>query len=104
MKKTGMARKIDELGRIVIPKEIRQTLRLYEGMKIEMYINDENEIVLKNYSPLFSTNLLLEQYVEVPSKVINKEVFVCDRNVIVNYVGSHKKKFLSKSIKASTAM
>ena len=98
MKKTGMVRKIDEIGRIVIPKGIRQTLRLYEGMKIEMYINDENEIVLKNYSPLFSTNLLLEQYVEVLSKVINKEVFVCDRNVIVNYVGSHKKKFLSKEI------
>ncbi len=98
MKKTGMVRKIDELGRIVIPKEIRQTLRLYEGMKIEMYINDDNEIVLKNYSPIFSTSMLIMQYIEVLSKVLNKEVFVCDRDKIVNYVGNHKKKYIDKEI------
>ena len=52
MKSTGIVRRIDELGRVVIPKEIRRTLRIKEGYPLEIYVGKDGEIVLKKYSPM----------------------------------------------------
>ena len=58
MKATGIVRRIDDLGRVVIPKEIRRTLRIKEGTPLEIFTDREGEIILKKYSPIGELNIL----------------------------------------------
>ena len=64
MKATGIVRRIDDLGRVVIPKEIRRTLRIREGDSLEIYTDKEGEIILKKYSPIVELGELAKQYVD----------------------------------------
>ena len=64
MKATGIVRRIDDLGRVVIPKEIRRTLRLREGTPLEIFTDREGEIILKKYSPMMELNAFAGQYAE----------------------------------------
>ena len=64
MKATGIVRRIDDLGRIVVPKEIRRTLRIREGDPLEIFTDREGEIILKKYSPIGELSQFAGEYAE----------------------------------------
>ena len=78
MKATGIVRRIDDLGRVVIPKEIRRTLRIREGDPLEIFTDREGEIILKKYSPIGELSTFAKQYAESLAQTINCLVCVCD--------------------------
>ena len=98
MKATGIVRRIDDLGRVVIPKEIRKTMRLKEGAPLEIYTDKDGEIIFKKYSPIGE----LSNYVGVFSEIINKStgktVAVADKDRIIAVSGSRKKELLERRI------
>ena len=98
MKATGIVRKIDDLGRIVIPKEIRRTLRLSEGTPLEIFTDREGEIILKKYSPMAELGIFAKQYAEALSQVSGHMVCVCDRDQIIAASGAGKKDLLGKPV------
>ena len=69
MKATGIVRRIDDLGRVVIPKEIRRTLRIREGDPLEIYTDSNGEVIFKKYSPVGELSAFAAQYAEVLSRV-----------------------------------
>ena len=69
MKATGIVRRIDDLGRVVIPKEIRRTLRIREGDPLEIYTATDGEVIFKKYSPVGELSAFASQYAEVLSRV-----------------------------------
>ena len=77
MKATGIVRRIDDLGRIVIPKEIRRTLRIREADPLEIYTDREGEIILKKYSPIGEMTTFARQYAESLAQVSGHTVFDC---------------------------
>ena len=91
MKTTGVVRRIDELGRIVIPKEIRKNLRIKNGDSMEIFLNDE-EIVLKKYSPIESLENVLINYVDSFNQVMKHNIIITDRDKVIAISGSLKKK------------
>lgn len=97
MKATGIVRRIDELGRIVIPKEIRRTLKIREGDPMEIYTTGEGEIIFKKYSPVGEMKTLATQFVESMAQNTSHVVLVTDRDQIVA-VGGGKKELLNKSL------
>ena len=72
MKATGIVRRIDDLGRVVVPKEIRRTLRIREGDPLEIFTDREGEIILKKYSPIGELGEFAKQYAEVKVSDLNK--------------------------------
>ena len=79
MKATGIVRRIDDLGRIVVPKEIRKVLRIREGDPLEIFTGKEGEIVLKKYSPMADLTAFAQQYVEAISQSLGLPVAITDR-------------------------
>ena len=98
MKATGIVRKIDDLGRIVIPKEIRKTLRLSEGTPLEIFTDREGEIILKKYSPMAELGVFAKQYGEALFQVTGHMVCICDRDQIIAASGVGKKELLGKPV------
>lgn len=98
MKATGITRRIDDLGRIVIPKEIRRTMRIREGDPLEIFTDKEGAIVLKKYSPIGELGELSKEYVESVTSVAKCTVCVTDRDVVVAAAGPLKKEFLEKKL------
>lgn len=82
MVNTGLVRKIDELGRIVIPKEIRRNLAIKDGEEMEIYI-DENSIILKKFQRLLSFKELVRDYVNIFNKIIPISLLITDRESII---------------------
>ena len=82
MKATGIVRRIDDLGRVVVPKEIRRTLRIREGEPLEIFTNREGGIVLKKYSPIGELAAFAKEYVEAVAQVAKCTVCVADRDQI----------------------
>ena len=80
MKATGIVRRVDELGRLVIPKEIRRTMRLAEGTPLEIFTDREGQIILKKYSPMMELGSFAKQYAESVAQTMNQKVAVSDRN------------------------
>ena len=74
MKATGIVRRIDELGRIVVPKEIRRTLRIREGDPLEVYTDREGEIILKKYSPVGELANFAAQYAKVLAETTSRPI------------------------------
>ena len=97
MKATGVVRRIDDLGRIVIPKEIRKTLRIKDGESVEIFLDSDN-IVLKKYSPMGGLPDFYVDYVDSIYSEIGGNVFIVDRDKIVAVAGEFKKKYLNKRI------
>ena len=85
MKATGIVRRIDDLGRVVVPKEIRRTLRIREGDPMEIFTNHDGEIILKKYSPI------AKQYADVMAQVSGQRVLISDRDQIIAVAGGVKK-------------
>lgn len=98
MKATGIVRRIDDLGRVVIPKEIRRTMRIREGDPLEIYTNREGEVIFKKYSPIGEINSFASQYAETLYRTCNIEVLICDRDAIIALAGVSKKEYLDRSL------
>lgn len=103
MKATGIVRRIDDLGRVVIPKEIRRTLRIRESEPLEIFVGKEGEIVLKKYSPMNGLAEMAKQYVESISPVSGRIVLITDMDRIIAAAGGGKAFFgkeLTKDLEA----
>lgn len=98
MKATGIVRRIDDLGRVVIPKEIRRTLRLREGTPLEIFTDREGEIILKKYSPMVELTAFAVQYAESMAQSTGMMVCITDRDQIIAVAGGSKKDLLQKNI------
>ncbi len=98
MKATGVVRRIDDLGRIVIPKEIRKTLRIKEGDPLEIFTAKEGEIVLKKYSPIGELTQFAEEYAETLSKTTGHIAFITDKDTVIAVSGGSKKEYLEKNV------
>ncbi len=100
MKATGIVRRIDDLGRVVIPKEIRRTLRIREGEPLEIFTDREGEIILKKYSPMGELSRFAKEYAESLASVSGCTICITDHDQIIAASGYGKKelqdKFLSK--------
>lgn len=101
MKTTGIIRRIDDLGRIVIPKELRRSLRIKTGESLEIFVENE-DIILKKYSPMESIEEAASKYVDSFNKVINHSVIVTDKDRVIAASGSLKKKYLGKQLSEFT--
>lgn len=98
MKATGVVRRIDELGRIVIPKEIRKTMRLREGEKIEIYISNKDEILLKKFSTLKNISDFAQNFADSITSFIKHNIIITDTDSIIALSGPLKKEYLHKNI------
>ena len=83
MKATGIVRRIDDLGRVVVPKEIRRTLRIREGDPLEIFTDRQGEIILKKYSPIGELGQFAGQYAESLSQTTGNLVCITDRDHVV---------------------
>lgn len=98
MKATGIVRRIDDLGRVVIPKEIRRTMRIREGDPLEIYTDREGEVIFKKYSPIGELNTFASQYAETLCKTCNMSVLVCDRDAVIAVGGVSKREYMDKGL------
>ena len=98
MKATGIVRRIDDLGRVVIPKEIRRTMRIREGDPLEIYTDREGEVIFKKYSPLGELTGFAAQYAETLHKTCDLSVVICDRDSVVALAGVSKKEYAEKRL------
>lgn len=98
MKATGIVRRIDDLGRVVIPKEIRRTLRIRESDPLEIFTDHEGAIILKKYSPIGELGSFAKQYAESLSQVSGHLALIADRDQIIAAAGSNSKQVLGKSV------
>lgn len=98
MKATGIVRRIDDLGRVVVPKEIRRTLRIREGDPMEIFTNRDGEVILKKYSPIGEIDAFAKQYAESLSAVSGCYVVISDRDQIIAVSGGVKKDYIGRRI------
>lgn len=98
MKATGIVRRIDDLGRVVIPKEIRRTLRIREGEPMEIFTGREGEIVLKKYSPIEELGNLSREYTQAMAQALGHLICISDHDQIVAAGGPKQQKYLGKPI------
>ena len=98
MKATGIVRRIDELGRVVIPKEIRRTQRIRRGDPLEIFTTGEGEVIFKKYSPVGELSGVTTQYVDALSKSFALTAFVCDRDRILTASGAGRRDLIDRSV------
>lgn len=98
MKATGIVRRIDDLGRVVIPKEIRRTMRIREGDPLEIYTDREGGVVLKKYSPISELNEFAGEFIESAHSILGDSAIVTDTDQVVAVSGGSKKEYLDKKI------
>ena len=98
MKATGVVRRIDDLGRVVIPKEIRKTLRIKEGDPLEIFTDREGEIILKKYSPIGELTEFATGYAETLAKTTGHIACITDKDTVIAVSGGSKKEFLEQNI------
>ena len=98
MKATGIVRRIDELGRIVIPKEIRRTFRIKEGSPLEIFCGDNGELILKKYSPILELFDLAQEIAESIYQTLNCVVLITDLEKIIAVCGLSKKTFEKQNL------
>ena len=98
MKATGVVRRIDDLGRIVIPKEIRKVLRIKEGDPIEIFTGREGEVILKKYSPIGELSEFATDYAETLAKTTGHIACITDKDSVIAVSGGARKEYLEQSI------
>ncbi len=98
MKATGVVRRIDDLGRIVIPKEIRKVLRIKEGDPIEIFTGREGEVILKKYSPIGELSEFASTYAETLAKTTGHIACITDKDTVIAVSGGAKKELLEQNI------
>ena len=90
MKATGVVRRIDDLGRIVIPKELRRTMRIKEGESLEIFIDGNDQIILKKYSPVQNVNDFVIEFAESIYNSNKKDVLITDNERVIAGAGNYK--------------
>ncbi len=100
MKATGIVRRIDDLGRVVIPKEIRRTMRIREGDPLEIYTSKEGEVIFKKYSLMGGIDEFAAQLCETLSKTTGATVAVTDRDSVIAAAGNARRDLIGKHISA----
>lgn len=98
MRATGIVRRIDDLGRVVIPKEIRRTMHIREGDPLEIYTNRDGEVIFKKYSPIGELQNFSSQYAETLYKTCSMPVVICDRDAVTACAGISKKEYTDRKI------
>ena len=98
MKATGVVRRIDDLGRIVIPKEIRKTLRIKEGDPLEIFTDKEGEVILKKYSPIGELSEFATTYAETLAKTTGHIACITDKDSVIAVSGGSKKEYLEQPL------
>lgn len=98
MKATGIVRRIDDLGRVVIPKEIRRTMRIREGDPLEIYTDRDGEVIFKKYSPIGELSVFAAQYAETLHRTCELNIVVCDRDAVICVSGLPKKEYTDRKI------
>ncbi|MBR2952221.1 MAG: AbrB/MazE/SpoVT family DNA-binding domain-containing protein [Clostridia bacterium] len=98
MKATGIVRRIDDLGRVVIPKEIRRTMRIREGDPLEIYTDREGEVIFKKYSPIGELASFASQYAETLQKICSMAVIITDRDAVIASAGVSKKEYGERKV------
>lgn len=98
MKATGIVRRIDDLGRVVVPKEIRRTLRLRDGEPMEIFTGREGEIILKKYSPIGELGNFARDFAQIMAQVTGHLVCVSDHDTIIAASGPDQREYLGKTI------
>ena len=93
MKATGVVRRIDDLGRVVIPKEIRRTLRIKEGDPLEIFTDKEGEVILKKYSPIGELSEFAAEYAETLTKTTGHIAYITDKDTVIAVSGASKKEW-----------
>lgn len=101
MKATGIVRRIDDLGRVVIPKEIRRTLRIREGDPLEIFVDRDGEVILKKYSPIGELGDFAKEYAESLFESTGHMTLISDRDTIITVAGASKKELMDKPIGAT---
>ncbi len=98
MKATGVVRRIDDLGRVVIPKEIRKTLLIKEGDPLEIFTDKEGEVILKKYSPIGELTEFATGYAETLAKTTGHIACITDKDTVIAVSGGSKKEFLEQDL------
>ena len=98
MKATGIVRRIDDLGRVVIPKEIRRTLHIRVGEPLEIFVTPEGEVVFKQYSPMGDLWAMAGRYAEVLTRFADLPVMICDRDHVVTAAGISKRECVDQPL------
>ena len=98
MKATGIVRRIDDLGRVVIPKEIRRTLRIREGDPLEIFTDREGGVILKKYSPIGELTDFSREYADSLQQVIGHIILVCDKDAFISVSGGSKKDYIERKV------
>lgn len=98
MKATGIVRRIDDLGRVVIPKEIRRTMRIREGDPLEIYTDREGEVIFKKYSPIGELASFASQYADTLQKTSGMAIVITDRDAVIAAAGVSRKEYLERKI------
>ena len=101
MKATGIVRRIDDLGRVVIPKEIRRTMRIREGDPLEIYTDRDGEVIFKKYSPIGELHDFAAEYAETLQKTSGMPIFICDRDAVICVSGASKREYTERKISRS---
>ncbi|MDR2360645.1 MAG: AbrB/MazE/SpoVT family DNA-binding domain-containing protein [Oscillospiraceae bacterium] len=100
MKATGIVRRIDDLGRIVIPKEIRRTMRIREGDPLEIYTEKDGEVIFKKYSPMNDLSKFADNLCETLYKTTEHMTVVCDRDTVLSVYGAPKRELSGRRVSA----
>lgn len=98
MKATGIVRRMDDLGRVVIPKEIRRTMRIREGDPLEIYTDVDGEVIFKKYSPIEEMTPFAEQYAQTLSSCTGLAAVICDRDHVVAASGVPRREISDRRI------
>ena len=98
MKATGIVRRIDDLGRVVVPKEIRRTLRIREGDPLEIFVDRDGEVILKKYSPIRELGEFAKEYADSLFESTGHITCISDRDTIIAVSGASKKEHLNKAL------
>ncbi|MGI5976290.1 MAG: stage V sporulation T C-terminal domain-containing protein [Candidatus Limivicinus sp.] len=103
MKATGIVRRIDDLGRVVIPKEIRRTMRIREGDPLEIFTDKDGELIFKKYSPIGELSDFAAQICDSLKKSTDSIAAVCDRDSVIAVAGGGKRELLDKPVSQALA-
>ena len=98
MKATGIVRRIDDLGRVVIPKEIRRTMRIREGDPLEIYTENDGSVVFRKYSPIGELSRVSAEYAEAINRTSGIPIAICDRDNVIAVAGVSRREYLEKPI------
>jgi len=101
LKATGIVRRIDDLGRVVIPKEIRRTLKIREGDPLEIFVDRDGEVILKKYSPIGELGDFAQEYADSLHEAMGHIALIADRDTIIAVSGTPKKEFINRPLSSA---